>query len=222
MTPERAIVLLSGGQDSTTCLYWAKAQTDLEVVAALIVIYGQTHVSEVNAARQIAHDAQVLSYTVRLDALAALHSSTLTGGQGKYAQERGLPSSFTPGRNLAFFSLASAFAATLDASVIVFGGCLQDAEGYPDCRPDFLDAMVRAIGIGLDSPHFRIDAPLLALSKAQTWALADELGIVPTIIEDTVTCYEDGGSRHEWGRGCGQCPACIERAKGYVAWRESQ
>lgn len=224
-----AVCLLSGGQDSTTCLYHAKRE--YEEVTAISFDYGQRHVIELDQAGKIAELAEVPWVVMPIEALKMLGGSSLTNMnisnfegepdlRNRYAEERGLPPSFTPGRNAIFFSLAAAYAAPRGFEVLVSGVCQQDRSGYPDCREEFVETIEGALRVALDLPAFTIDAPLLHRDKAETWALADELGVLPLIVELTHTCYE--GNRelsHPWGLGCGECAACIERAKGFERFR---
>ena len=226
-------VLLSGGQDSTTCLYWAKAR--FRDVVAVSFDYGQRHRVELDLAADIAIEAKVNDYVViPVEALGAMGLASLTNrnirndGTGdtrnEYAESRGLPPSFVPGRNVVFFALAAAWGAAVhDSRAIVTGVCQQDDAGYPDCRSDFVRAQEKALGLALDIPGFEIHAPLLLRSKAQTWALADQLGILELVRHRTNTCYEgDRSTTHEWGFGCGECGACVERARGYDEFKRDR
>jgi 7-cyano-7-deazaguanine synthase len=226
----KVIVLLSGGQDSTTALYWAKAPlSPLDVVGTVSFDYGQRHLVELDLAGMTAARAGVPHHVLPLDVLSRLGQASLTnprimndgspGAVNAFAVERGLPQSFVPGRNLLFFTLAAALAAKEGATAIVTGVCQQDRAGYPDCREESVRATAEAIREGFDWPEFSIIAPLLDQSKANTWKMAAELGVLDEIIEHTNTCYE--GNRnlfHEWGYGCGVCGACVERARGYAEW----
>lgn len=220
-----AIVLLSGGQDSTTCFY--KALRDYDLIEAVSFDYGQRHRVELGLAADTAAAAGVRHTVLPVDALKVLGAGSLTnqtientpGGasaaDGWHARHD-LPPSFVPGRNLLFFTLAAAYGIPRDINSIVTGVCGTDRAGYPDCRAEFVVAMEEAIARGMDEPTFHIDAPLLELTKAQTWKLAEELNVLDEIVERTHTCYE--GNRedlHEWGFGCGKCGACVERARGY-------
>lgn len=224
-----AVVLLSGGQDSTTCLYWALDRYD--EVGAVSFDYGQRHGVELDCATKTVQRNSLPWEVYDIPALAQLGQASLTNesipnpqdadatiaGRNIFAEDRGLPPSYVPGRNLLFFTLAAAHAAKMGATRIVTGICGQDRAGYPDCRVEFADAMEDTIRIGFDWPKFKIDAPLLDRTKADTWRLADELGVLDRIVLDTHTCYE---GVHEsppapWGYGCGKCPACVERVRGY-------
>jgi 7-cyano-7-deazaguanine synthase len=227
-----AVVLHSGGQDSTTCLAYAIDKWGVDNVAALSFEYGQRHRIELTSAYLTARRLGISDehrMTLPVPALPILGGASLTeddvhvDGRGPhrnvYADEHGLPQSFVPGRNVIFFATAAAYAASVGAHTIVTGICAQDHAGYPDCRVDFKVQMEVALQFALDDPRFRVDAPLLYLSKAQTWALADQLGVADVIVEMTHTCYEGVRDElHEWGYGCGNCGACVERARGWAEW----
>ena len=225
-----AVVLLSGGQDSTTCFHYALHKYERGIMAVLFD-YGQRHRVELELAAETARQYGVQWRIIPIEALGQMGLASLTndgidntpGGapaaDGWHARH-GLPPSFVPGRNALFFTLAAALAIPLDFDAIVTGVCGTDHAGYPDCRPEFVASMQEALRHGMDAPDFRIDAPLLPLTKAQTWALADGLGVVDRIVTDTHTCYEgDRTTLHPWGYGCGECGACVERANGYEEWK---
>lgn len=221
----RAVVLLSGGQDSTTCLWWAASLFD--VVAAVSFDYGQRHKVELECAARTAKLIGVDHITLDVPALKQLGQASLTNpdignvvageGRNTYADKRGLPPSFVPGRNLLFFTMGAAVAANYDAATLVVGVCQQDDAGYPDCRASFVSAMQHAIVTGFDWQGFQIEAPLLTRTKAETWQLAADLNVLGEIVMHTHTCYE--GDRSDppkpWGYGCGACGACTERKIGY-------
>lgn len=230
---DRALVLLSGGQDSTTCFYSALRQ--FEEIEAISFDYGQRHRVELELAEETAAKNDVRLTTLPVEALRLLGSASLTSddiqnleaGEGRrnvYADARGLPPSFVPGRNSLFLTLAAAYAVTRGIERVVAGVCQQDHAGYPDCRAVFIEQKQRELRLALDSPDFLIDAPLLWLSKADTWAMASDLGIVAEIVLNTHTCYEGdrSGSPAPWGYGCGECGACTERRLGYERWRERE
>ncbi len=227
---QTALVLFSGGQDSTACLAWA-----LDRYGAVETVgfdYGQRHAVELEA--RLTVRARLIetfpAWAARLGAdhvldirsFGAVASSALTEDRAIEMTTRGLPSTFVPGRNLAFFIYAAALADRRGADVLVGGMCETDYSGYPDCRRTTLDAMQQALRLGMDRP-FEIVTPLMALTKAQTWALAHELGgdaLVDITVRDTHTCYKgERGDLHAWGYGCDDCPACDLRAKGWEAWR---
>jgi 7-cyano-7-deazaguanine synthase len=225
----RALVLFSGGQDSTVCLAWA-----LQRYAAVETVgfdYGQRHRVELQC-REMVRNALCECFphwTARLGAdhlfdlalLRELSQSALVTERAIELQANGLPNTFVPGRNLLFLTVAAALAYRRGASVLVGGMCETDYSGYPDCRDNTLKAMQVALSLGLDAP-LTVEAPLMFLTKAQTWALAEQLGgraLVDLIREHTHTCYlGERGARHAWGYGCGACPACVLRRQGYEAW----
>lgn len=214
----KAIVLLSGGQDSATCLFLARVLFD-EVVA-VSVFYGQRHRAELRAAREVAALAGVRQVVLEAPALGALADSALvgtgvltgSGGRPDAAMPEGLPSSFVPGRNALFLTLAAAVAVKEGARDIVTGTCQTDYSGYPDCRREFIDAQERALSLAMPSScgPIRITTPLMHLTKAETVRLARRLPGCWEALALTVTCYE--GLRP----GCGGCPACVLRARGFA------
>ena len=223
---DSALVLFSGGQDSATCLAWA-----LERYARVETVgfdYGQKHMVEMRARDAVrAGMARVLpqyadrlgpDHLIDLTGYGAIADSALTADRAIEMDERGLPTTFVPGRNLVFLSVASALADRRGITTLVGGMCETDYSGYPDCRRDTLDAMQKALALGLDRPIV-IETPLMALTKAQTWDLAARIGgeaLVDLIVEDSHTCYRgDRETRHAWGYGCGDCPACELRAAGW-------
>jgi 7-cyano-7-deazaguanine synthase len=220
----KALVLFSGGQDSTTCLAWALSR--FGCVETVGFDYGQRHIAEMAArsrilaalGRNFPQWKLGEDHVLPLGILKAIGGSALTDS-GKFEMaENGLPTSFVPGRNLFFLTAAAALAYRRGIRDIVGGMCETDYSGYPDCRNETIQAMGRALDLGLET-KFTLHTPLMRLDKAQTWALAAELGgqqLVDLIVEDTVTCYEgDRAHRHAWGYGCGICPACELRARGY-------
>ena len=228
---EAALVLFSGGQDSTVCLAWALQRYGR--VETVGFDYGQRHAVEMQARERVRaalielfpHWAPRLGPDHRLDlhGFGAVAESALTADRAIEMTGRGLPSTFVPGRNLVFFVYAAALADRRGLPRLVGGMCETDYSGYPDCRRETLDAMQAALNLGMEQA-FSIDTPLMWLTKAQTWALAKTLGgepLVDLILEHTHTCYlGDRGHRHAWGYGCGTCPACELRAKGWREWRE--
>ncbi|WP_369280998.1 7-cyano-7-deazaguanine synthase QueC [Hyphobacterium sp. SN044] len=225
-----ALVLFSGGQDSATCLAWALDQFDR--VETIGFAYGQTHRVEMDARLRVRDAIRSVrsgwaeclggDQVVDLSGYGAIAESALTADRAIEIGETGLPTTFVPGRNLVFLTVASALAWRRGIDVLVGGMCETDYSGYPDCRRETIDAQERALTLGLDAP-LRIETPLMYLSKAQTWALAATLGgqaLVDLVIEETHTCYRgDRTHRHDWGYGCGTCPACDLRAKGWQEWQ---
>ena len=228
-----ALVLFSGGQDSSICLVWAlERHARVETVG---FDYGQRHAVELEARERVRaglHDrfpmlAERLGQDHRLDlkSFGALSDSALTSTRAIEITERGLPSTFVPGRNLAFFVYAAALADRRGIEALVGGMCETDYSGYPDCRRETLDALQSALRLGMAQP-FAIQTPLMRLTKAQTWALAHALGgdpLIDLIVEESHTCYlGERGARHAWGYGCGDCPACELRARGWREWRDGR
>lgn len=213
----RAVALLSGGQDSTTSLFWAKQHFD--EVHAVSVNYGQRHVAELEAAREIAELAQVPHRVFDLGLLGQLGDSALvdpsqpltwSGGREDAEMPQGLPSSFVPGRNVLLLSTAAAYAVKLGAKDIVAGMCQTDYSGYPDCRREFMDSLEVTLTLAMPSSAgpIRIITPVMWLTKAETVLLASRLGCFGALAL-SITCY------HGKRPGCGKCPACALRAKGF-------
>ena len=229
-SPDAAVVLLSGGQDSATCLAWARKR--FARLYAVTIDYGQRHRVELDCrntvreqiARQFPHWAGRLGADHLLDlaVLGQISDTALTSERAIELQANGLPNTFVPGRNLLFLTFAATLAYRRGASVLVGGMCETDFSGYPDCRDNTMKAMQVALSLGLDAP-MTLETPLMFTTKAATWRLAEGLGgvaLVKLIVEDTHTCYlGERGALHDWGRGCGHCPACALRAKGFAAYR---
>ncbi|MGO4338782.1 7-cyano-7-deazaguanine synthase QueC [Labrys sp. KB_33_2] len=223
---DKALVLFSAGQDSTTCLAWALERFDS--VETVGFDYGQRHSIElamrpvVLAAFREAFPAWAArlgeDHLVDLGILGRISETSLTRDVEIAMQENGLPNSFVPGRNLLFLTFAATLAYRRGARHLVTGVCETDFSGYPDCRDDTMKAMQLALNLGMES-RFIIHTPLMWIDKAQTWALARELGgdrLVDLVREQTHTCYNgDRSHRHDWGYGCGTCPACELRSSGY-------
>ena len=221
-----ALVLFSGGQDSTTCL--AHALNRFERVETIGFDYGQRHHVEMQARLTVLDElrGQFPAWAPRmgqdhvldLAVLGQVSETSLTRDMAFRMESTGLPNTFVPGRNLLFLTLAAALAYRRDLQVIVTGVCETDFSGYPDCRDDTMQAMQLALSLGMDK-RFLIDTPLMWIDKADTWQLARDLGgdrLVSLITEHTHTCYQgDRTHRHAWGYGCGTCPACELRARGF-------
>ncbi|MEY8875140.1 MAG: 7-cyano-7-deazaguanine synthase QueC [Leptothrix sp. (in: b-proteobacteria)] len=227
--PRTALVLFSGGQDSTTCLAWALQR--FARVETIGFDYGQRHRIELDCRltvlaelrRQFPDWAGRLGddHLIDLSLLRQLGGSALTTERAIELQDNGLPNTFVPGRNLLFIGVAATLAYRRSASVLVGGMCETDYSGYPDCRDNTLKALQVALSLGLAAP-MTLETPLMFLTKAQSWALAEDLGgaaLVELITEHTHTCYlGERGARHAWGYGCGHCPACELRHAGHAAW----
>jgi 7-cyano-7-deazaguanine synthase len=224
-----ALVLFSGGQDSTTCL--ALALSKYERVETIAFDYRQRHSVELQARLRVLEQIKAQfpqwahklgeDHLLDLGVLGQVSETSLTRDVAFKMESSGLPNTFVPGRNLLFLTLAAALAYRRDLQVLVTGVCETDFSGYPDCRDDTMKAMQLALSLGMDK-RFLIETPLMWIDKADTWALAASLGgqpLVDLIIEHTHTCYlGDREHRHAWGYGCGTCPACDLRAKGYARW----
>jgi 7-cyano-7-deazaguanine synthase len=221
-----ALVLFSGGQDSTTCLAWAL--TSFAAVETVGFAYGQRHEAELDARPRILdglgaqfpqwREKLGQDHLLPLEVLREIGGSALTDDVAIGMRADGLPTTFVPARNLMFLGAAAALAYRRGMSDLVGGMCETDYSGYPDCRDETIKAMQRALSLGL-AKDFTIHTPLMSLDKAQTWRLAAQLGgdrLIELILEETVTCYlGDREHRHDWGYGCGDCPACRLRAAGY-------
>ncbi|MEI9915567.1 MAG: 7-cyano-7-deazaguanine synthase QueC [Methylovirgula sp.] len=226
----KALVLFSGGQDSTTCLAWALARFDH--VETIAFDYGQRHRIELDQRAKIREKIVALrpgwagrlgeDHLIDLAVLGQISATAMTRDVEIVMQENGLPNTFVPGRNLVFLTFAAAVAYRRGLTHIVGGMCETDFSGYPDCRDATIKAMQTALNLGMEK-DFVLETPLMWLDKAQTWALAEELGgkpLVDLVLEDTHTCYlGERGVRHEWGYGCGTCPACTLRAQGWAKYR---
>lgn len=224
-----ALVLFSGGQDSTTCLAWSLAR--YQRVETIGFDYGQRNRAELEARPRVLARLPAAfpvwaerlgeDHVIDLRVLGEISETALTREVDIELASSGLPNTFVPGRNIVFFSLAAAVAYRRGLEVMVGGMCETDYSGYPDCRDDTLKALQVALGLGLDR-RLCIETPLMWIDKAQTWQMAFELGgqpLVDLILADTHTCYlGERGTRHAWGYGCGNCPACDLRRRGYEAW----
>lgn len=211
MSAKSMLVVFSGGQDSTTCLFKAIAECGCENVAAITFAYGQRHSNEVELAKEIARDAGIRAHKIlSLDWYREITSNALLDGSTPFAQPPGeaCPNSFVDGRNAFFILTAAVYAKSLGIFDLMLGVGEADYSGYPDCREVFIRSMNESINLAMDVA-FRIHTPLMHLTKAQTWALADSLGALDFIRTRTLTCYN--GIQ---GDGCGECPACKLRADG--------
>ena len=232
-TSDTALVLFSGGQDSTVCLAWA-----LERFAKVETIgfdYGQRHAVELQVRPRLRERLAALrpdwarrlgeDHVVKLDALAAISETALTRDMAIEIAEGDLPTTFVPGRNLIFLAFAGALAYRRAARHLVAGMCETDYSGYPDCRDDTIKAMQVALGLGMDR-RFVLHTPLMWIDKAGTFALAHDIGgtaLLDLVIEETHSCYYgDRSRRHAWGYGCGECPACRLRAEGFAKFMQRE
>lgn len=221
-----ALVLFSGGQDSTTCLAWALDR--FPRVETVGFDYGQRHRVELDCRSKLRNELSAINpawaerlgedHTISLSALGEISETALTQDIEIEMESTGLPNTFVPGRNLIFLTFAAALAYRRGLKHVVGGMCETDYSGYPDCRDDTIKALQVALNLGMET-RFVLETPLMWIDKAATWQLASSLGgrrLIDVIVEDTHTCYlGDRGQRHDWGFGCGVCPACDLRAKGY-------
>jgi 7-cyano-7-deazaguanine synthase len=231
--PRVALVVFSGGQDSTACLAWALSRyVHVETIG---FDYGQRHRVELDCRAKVREELKRCfprwasrlgdDHMLDLGLLGQISDTALTASRAIAMQANGLPNTFVPGRNLLFLNFAAAVAYRRGASVLVGGMCETDYSGYPDCRDNTLKALQVAISLGLDSA-MTIETPLMWLTKAQTWAMSEQLGgqaLNDLIIEHTHTCYlGDRSVRHVWGYGCGTCPACALRREGFETFQASR
>jgi 7-cyano-7-deazaguanine synthase len=230
MNSDTALVLFSGGQDSTVCLAWALER--FSRVETIGFDYGQRHAIELDVRARLREKMSALNsgwaarlgndHMIKLDALAAISETALTRQTAIEIADSGLPTTFVPGRNLMFFCFAGALAYRRGARHLVAGMCETDYSGYPDCRDDTIKAMQVALTLGLDR-RVAIHTPLMWIDKAETFAMALEIGgdaFLDLLIEDSHSCYlGDRTRRHDWGYGCGTCPACQLRAQGFAKFK---
>ena len=231
VSSDTALVLFSGGQDSTVCLAWA-----LERFARVETVgfdYGQRHAVELAVRPRIRECLVALKpdwkarlgedHIIKLDALAAISDSALTRETTIEIADNGLPTTFVPGRNLIFFAFAGALAYRRGARHIVAGMCETDYSGYPDCRDDTVKAMQVALTLGMDK-RVTLHTPLMWIDKAATFAMAEEIdgqALLDLVVEETHSCYlGDRARRHDWGYGCGECPACKLRRQGFATFMQ--
>jgi len=227
----KALVLFSGGQDSTTCLAWALERFD--TVETIGFDYGQRHSIELECRLTVLNELRQkfptwssklgIDHLLDLKLLGQISDTALTESKAIEVQNNGLPNTFVPGRNLMFFTFAAAIAFRRGLEVLVGGMCETDYSGYPDCRDNTLKSMQVTLSLGLDSPMV-IETPLMWIDKAATWNMSKQIGgekLVQLIREHTHTCYLGNRTlKHSWGFGCGTCPACELRASGYDQFSE--
>lgn len=233
IVPDTALVLFSGGQDSTTCLAWALAR--YARVETIGFDYGQRHAIELAVRPTLLatmraaypHWAGKLGddHMIDLSLIGKISDTALTSNVEIAMQANGLPNTFVPGRNLLFMTVAATVAYRRGLTVLVGGMCETDFSGYPDCRDDTMKALQVALNLGM-ATRLKVETPLMWLDKKQTWDLAFDLGgemLVDLIRSDTHTCYlGERGALHAWGYGCGACPACVLRARGYAQFAASR
>jgi len=218
----KALVIFSGGQDSTTCLGWAINR--FPEVVAISFIYGQRHGVEIQQAEIICHELGIPQHVFDISFYAGLvHSALIEEGNlnDRHELKKELPASYVPNRNALFVLLAHTFAQKIQAQILVAGFSQADYSGYPDCRQDFAQAIEQALNLG-SAQHIQLLTPLMQLTKAETFALAEAEGVFDLVLQESHTCYQGTCRMNEWGRGCGSCPACELRKKGYydyLKWR---
>ena len=210
LNDNRALVVFSGGQDSTTCLFWALEHYDH--VEVITFDYGQRHRKEIEVAKEIANELNVKQHLLNTEILTSYNANSLTNNDIEIDSSNDVPNTFVPGRNMLFLNIASIVAYQIGAIHIVTGVCDTDFSGYPDCRRDFVQSMNETMNLAMDL-EFVIDTPLMTLNKKETWQLADKLGQLDYIRYRTLTCYNG-----IVGDGCGVCPSCKLRADGLEAY----
>jgi len=217
-----ALVVFSGGQDSTTCLAWAKNRYDH--VETITFDYHQKHSIKIKQAKKIAKILNVSNYVVNIDIFAQLGDSALLNVNkdqdinASHHAKPNLPTSFVPNRNAMFLTIAHAYAQKQGLEHIITGINQTDYSGYPDCREPFVKSLEQSLNMGSES-NIEFKYPLIALTKAETFTLAEEEGILDIIIDESHTCYNgDRSAKHDWGYGCGECPACKLRQEGWLAY----
>ena|SRR5690625_2164884 len=203
---EKAVVVFSGGQDSTTCLLWALEEFD--EVEAVTFLYGQRHELEVEYAKKIAQDLGVKQKIIQMDLLNQLTENALTRKEIEIEEEGELPNTFVEGRNHIFFSFAAIYAKTIGARNIITGVSETESSGYPDCSNEFIQSLNKTLNVAMDY-DFKLITPLMWKDKAEVWEMADQMGRLEYIRENTLTCYQGVA-----GDGCGECPACELRNEG--------
>lgn len=218
---KKAVVVFSGGQDSTTCLGWALNRFDL--VECITFNYGQKHSVELTQAAAICDELKVNQVVVDISFLDKLVDSALTSNGNVnevHPRLKHLPASFVPNRNALFLTLAHAYAQKIGADHIVTGVCEADSSGYPDCRAVFIKSLQESLYLASDV-LIKIETPLMFKNKADIFRMAKEEDVFDIVIKMSHTCYNGVREMHEWGAGCGECPACKLRQKGYYDYLES-
>lgn len=230
---DRALVLFSGGQDSTTCLAWALSR--YASVETIGFDYGQRHAIEMTVRPTLLKKLRAMSspwsqklgqdHVIDLSLISKISDTALTQNVEIAMLENGLPNTFVPGRNLLFMTVAATVAYRRGLNVLVGGMCETDFSGYPDCRDDTMKALQVTLNLGM-ATRLKLETPLMWIDKAATWKMAQELGgeaLLDSIRQDTHTCYlGERGALHDWGYGCGSCPACELRARGYQQFTQDQ
>ncbi|MGK0291091.1 MAG: 7-cyano-7-deazaguanine synthase [bacterium] len=218
---QKALVIFSGGQDSTTCLGWALNR--YSEVTAITFQYGQKHIIEIDQSRIICEQLNVPQFVLDVSFFGNIVHSALTEEDGdmnqKHEDNPNLPSSYVPNRNAFFITLAHSYAQTIKAEVLVIGVCQTDYSGYPDCRDVFIKSIETSLNLGSER-QIEILTPLMNITKAETFQLAKTEKVFDLVLEQSHTCYNGSPLMNSWGRGCGDCPACGLRQKGYEEFLE--
>ena len=214
---EKALIVFSGGQDSTTCLGWALNK--FNYVETITFDYGQKHKVEIKQAEKIANILNVKNTVLNINAFTQLNDSALINSDldisSSHSTKKNLPASFVPNRNAIFFTLAHAFAQKQDIDNIIIGVNQTDYSGYPDCREDFILALENSLNLGSES-NIKFHYPLIHLTKAETFKMSKNENVLDIVINESHTCYNgDHTTKFDWGYGCGECPACILRREGW-------
>lgn len=217
---KKALIVFSGGQDSTTCLGWAKNRFDY--VETITFDYGQKHKVEIVQAEKIAKLLNVKNSVLNINAFSQLNDSALINSDldisSSHSTKKNLPASFVPNRNAIFFTLAHAFAQKQDIDNIIIGVNQTDYSGYPDCREDFVLALEKSLNLGSES-NIKFHYPLIHLTKAETFKLSEDENVLDIVINESHTCYNGNHiTKFDWGYGCGECPACIIRKDGWYSF----
>ena len=216
---KKALIVFSGGQDSTTCLGWAKNR--YEEIECISFFYGQKHLIELEKSKEICKLEGIKQTIINIDFLGGLVNSALTSNgdvSAKHQDNNDLPASFVPNRNALFLTLAHAYAQKIKAQDIITGTCQTDYSGYPDCRREFIDLLEKTLNLG-SATNLKIITPLMDLTKAETFKLAEKENCLKLVINYSHTCYNGSVIFNEWGSGCGECPACELRKKGFYEYK---
>lgn len=216
----KVMVIFSGGQDSTACLAWAKNRYD--EVFAITFNYGQNHSIEIEQSKIIAEKLGIEQYIIDVSFFGEIVDSALTHNgdvNKKHNTNTNLPASYVPNRNAFFITIAHAVAQKIGANTLVTGVCETDYSGYPDCRKVFVDSIEKSLNLGSDS-NIKIETPLMYIDKADTFKLAEDEGVLDLVLKYSHTCYNGSDKMNEWGRGCGDCPACKLRKAGWEEYKK--
>lgn len=215
----KSLVIFSGGQDSTTCLGWAK--NNYQEVEAVSFFYNQKHSIELEKAKKICKIINIKHHLIDVSFFSEIVNSALTSNGNvneNHQDNQNLPASFVPNRNALFITIAHSLAQKIKAQNLITGTCQTDYSGYPDCRREFIDKIEESLNLGSDS-NIKIITPLMYLTKAETFKLAEENNCLDLVLNYSHTCYNGSQIKNDWGFGCGECPACILRKKGFYEFK---